>query len=258
MKKQKFFGIISLILGIAMLAGCGVRMLLAAKSNEPLKAAFKPTIVESWAEIAKKFEEDVPLEQIDFSVFFNFGPQGREMLSMCSYHLHTTLRYYAHPGDLFPVLTVKAGTEVKPDAPLKENAPDASRWIYYGTDYSLPTYQSGWRYTRAYQFADQTAEPAFYYVRTEDLKNELLAQLNEMFATGDYSEERQNDWYRKSMNDDFYRLDNKFYQYGIYLSPDLLNPAWDGWNTALCAAGIALCLAGLVWLFYLRKRGENT
>jgi len=191
----------------------------------------------------------MPLEQIDLKVFANFGPQGRETISMSDYTLRTTLRYYAHPGDLFPVLTLKAGTVVKPDAPLKENEPDVLRWIYYGTDYSFPAYQFGWRYTRAFLPADETEEPKFYYIRTADLKKELTVQLTERFVSGDYSKEERDALDQKQMDKSFYVFDNKLYSYGIYLSPDLLTPLWDGWNTALFAAGTTLCLLGLVLLF---------
>ncbi|MDD6176219.1 MAG: hypothetical protein PUC59_10765 [Firmicutes bacterium] len=258
MKRQKCFGVLSLVIGIVMLLGCGARVLLAEQKNKPVIEAFQPhTTVAKWQETIRQLENKTPLEQIDLFLFTNFGPQDRMTVSMGSHRLRTTLRYYAHPGDLFPVLTLKAGTMAYPTARIDETEPDSSRWIYYGVHYSFPSYRSGWRYTRAYLPEEDEGEAQFYYVRTEDLKRELLAGIEESMERIQLSEEEREAYIEKTVQE-FFILDHKFYTRGIYLSPDLLEPLWDGWNTALFAVGIAFCLAGLALLFCAGRRDGQT
>ena len=40
MKRQKCFGVLSLVIGIVMLLGCGARVLLAEQKNKPVKSGF--------------------------------------------------------------------------------------------------------------------------------------------------------------------------------------------------------------------------
>lgn len=258
MKRQKFFGVLSLIFGIALLLGCGARVLAAEQKNKPLTEAFKPnTTVESWQETIRQLQNKTPLEQIDLYTFVNFAPQDRAMVCFTGGRLHTTLHYYAHPGDLVPALTLKAGTVVSAGGPIKENEEDMYRWIYYGTDYSFPAYQAGWRYTRAYQPGGDPEAPKFYYIRTEELKKEFLAGLYEWFDREAFSEEEQNEKCQESLDESFYVMDNKLYARGIYISPDLKAPLWDEGNTVLFTTGTALCLLGLVLLIHFKHFKKN-
>ena len=178
-----------------------------------------------------------------------------------TYTLHTTLRYYAAPGDRTPALTLEAGTAVQM-VPLDCGGSYKPLSHFYGAGCSFPAYQYGWRYTRAFQTetVKQSGEDSlpFYYIRTEDLLREAQAAFDEQAAQlGIEGEERQANWEAELQNG-FFLMDNKLYEHGICLSPDLLEPLWDGWNTALLAAGIAFCLAGLALLFCAGRRDGQT
>lgn len=165
--------------------------------------------------------------------------------------LRAPLRYYSQPDPFSePYLEIPAGTELELIAWQR----GICRYpIGYGF-FSYPTYDPGWRMVSPFlKYPNEDPvrswdEANFYYVRLEDLESVRRDYLYDCMRTTrmfPLEQFKTRGEYRAALEEKLPLLyvDEELMRRGYYLSPDLLLPLWDGWNTALCILA-AVCILG--------------
>ena len=120
--------------------------------------------------------------------------------------------------------------------------------------FSYPTYDPGWRMASSFLVnpnenqVPSWDEADFYYVRLKDLESVRQDYLydcmreTQMFPLERFKTRSE---YRAALEEKLPLLyvDKELMRRGYFLSPDLLLPLWDGWNTALCILAV-VCILG--------------
>lgn len=191
-----------------------------------------------------------------------------------SFCLSFTLRYYSAPNSRTePVLELPKGTQVY----FLTHTGGALLYPLGSGIYSYPTYEKGWRYGVPITGSAEARTLNFdtdprYYVRLEDLQSVMhdgfqeywdfhrqLARENEREGAEIYPTSlcEKFNFPRKSAVDLFsYSLllcDKFLYRYNCYLSPDLLLPLWDNWNTVLSLLS-GVCM---VWILADKRKEKR-
>lgn len=243
----------------------GVRVLHAAGYNAAIRRGFDA----SKYRMPSFYQEHRPMEELkweSYRVNWSVPAFGYDIPPL---HLKQDLHYYRQPStDSPPALTIPEGTEVS--LSFLDYKPGTGVCTY-------PTYEKGWRYgvpitgSAQARTLDFDTEPR-YYVRLEDLQSVMhdgfqeywdfhrqLARENEREGAEVYSASlcEKLSQPRKSAVDLFshslFLCDEFLYRYNCYLSPDLLLPLWDGWDTALSL----LCGVCVVWILADKRKEKR-
>ena len=151
--------------------------------------------------------------------------------------LEQPISYYAAPDDnIAPVLTLEAGKKYV----ITSHYTNSHK---YGIR-SWPAYQKGWRFVT--HFVEEGEEESIentpaYYVKLKDLFDPLKSIIKELH-------------YRIPKGYNYRRMllvhDEKLYDEGSYLSPNLNKPVMNGWNITLLMSVLSLIIIKII-LHYL-------
>lgn len=250
MKKRRLLAGISGALGVLLLAGCGGRVLAAEVGNRSVAGGF-----ERVAYRAEQYERRTPVEQLDFGLLGGVSGELPVAHGKPEYYtLSDSLRFYSSPDDSRPVAELPKGTVVFSLPPMERTATGELHVqlpaFGYGFLDTMPTYERGWRYTRLMMREGESGvagDRPRCYLRTEDVLREMSAYLAWKNGEGEAA--------ALPASELVFARDRQLYQAGAFISPNLLTPVWDGWNTALAALGAALLLACA--LLFPRKAGKR-
>lgn len=238
---------VSMILGILLLLGCGTRILLAAGHNSKVINEFDR--VEYAAE---QYEQKLPMEQISFRRCATVLADIGDFAEGKTYTLQTDLHFYDSADASVPAVILKKGTKIYSRPPVAINANNEKSYNIppygYGFLNTVPTYDRDWRYTRLPLKADEDGlaeDQPYYYLRTSEMLKELKL----------YMAQERSTYQDTSLEEAAFSTDNWFYEEGAYISPNLLTPLWDGWNTAMAAVGVCLLVFGVLFPRIKKKTG---
>ena len=261
MKKHKVVSIIAIVIGAALLLGCGAKTLAARQKNRELQSEF----VQKKYAAESVYQNGAPLETLDFTQVcrysFSWGTgaaasaqnteEGSRMELPCD------ISYYAAQRDADagrdPVLVLKRGETV---AVSFHGEGAGSGWEPvrgYGFDCTHPAYRAGWRFARPFLTLEQAAQMTpeqvealpGYFVRTDELKRAASAYYAGVPERG------------ADTSSVFETIDRVLYGSGTFFAPSVLAPLWDSVNTWLAVCGAALLAAGLAGAVRLRKRTKG-
>ena len=176
--------------------------------------------------------------------------------------LDVPIRYYAHPGDTQPAFILETGEKVLVSSRGMDW--EFSLQVGYGI-ITLPTQDPQWRYALPLRYADpqRPLNEEMYFVRLDDIREFWKESQKaypdiEQYALGYLEHENRFELtYKKSQfSDPLLFADWQLYQDKLYLSPNLLRPLWDHWNTGLACSGVVLLGAGLLSKAALKRRGR--
>lgn len=195
---------------------------------------FNPDSSEPYQQQMHMAEEDFIDFYIDrFYSIIAVNPVGRSNVFV----LEQPIRYYSAPDDhLTPVLTLESGKKYIITTNNRDSFKNGTR--------SWPTYQMGWRFVTP--FVEEGEEESIentpaYYVKLKDLFDPLKSIIKELH-------------YRIPKGYNYRRMllvhDEKLYDEGSYLSPDLNKPVMDGWNITLLMSVLSLIIIKII-LHYL-------
>ena len=205
----------------------------------------------------EQYTQRIPLEKMDFSQYNQYFGNNTALLHH-NYHVFLNLPksicYYTSPDAASPVLELPKGCMVTV-LPAGEGFTSMTG---YGLA-SYPTYQKGWRYVAPFQTGACELKSNLldsytlksYYVRTEDLEavmHEFFIQNKGMQAEAQQAGVSKQEYIRRAL----YKVDEVFYQNGVFISPDLYRPLFDFPNW-ICI--IVFLFLFSIWLW--RKRSKS-
>lgn len=263
MKKFFFFGCLCFTLII-------LRTGNVCLHNQRLRQNFTPCILPETSPYSHYLTHR-PMEELPyFPIGWNDTAQ-KHLLSEnqpASLTLSFPLRYYSQPDSRSPIaLELPRGTQVYF---LTETGGDGLYSLGSGI-YSYPTYTKNWRIaspllTSPYQAniaPDSWQNTQRYYVRLQDLQRvqqEYIRRCLQAALKQSPFSWRMLQNYRESLEWKLFCLhaDEELYRAGYYLSPDLLLPLWDGWDTLLSMAILSIGISLFLSRRHTRRISDQT
>lgn len=190
-----------------------------------------------------EYQKGVSLEEMDqqrYDHHLNSASTALGIPVNVTLKIPQTLKYYDSPDTDSEVVTeIPAGINVK----IMVRGTDSGYWdIFSNLGYGFwgyPTYEKGWRYVKPFLVGEEDKEweeLPYLYIRTEQLE-ELLGKcydqneaLQKSVSEGDVCEPFKK---RKFIQHNILYIDSRFYQEGIYLSPDFKKPVLDSVSIVL-------------------------
>ena len=172
----------------------------------------------------------------------------------CTVKLTKDISLYNGPSTFEkPIVTIKKGTQINIDTSLM------SVNEFPG---SLPTYERGWRFTKIFKalFDDDNTVKSMFGVDDKELERVQRAWTGAAFHAYVKLEDLQSVWkdlasqypdFAEPMHEEntnktpLLYSDELLKENGVYLSPDLLKPVWDAFNTLLVITA-AVCILAVI------------
>ena len=238
----------------------GVRLVFAIIHNNAMQSEFKEVsdsitpdkgfyLPYSEGKSLYQFEEDSTKYG-----YQTFHPSWLKRGGKCTVKLTKDVSLYNGPS-IFekPIVTIKKGTQINIDTSLM------SVNEFPG---SLPTYEQGWRFTKIFKalFDDDDAVKSMFGVDDRELERVQRAWTGAAFHAYVKLEDLQSVWkdlasqypdFAEPMHEEntnktpLLYSDELLKENGVYLSPDLLKPVWDAFNTLLVITA-AVCILAVI------------
>ncbi len=271
-KLQFPFGI--MLAGLLLLSASLLKVPVAALQNRMMEdfvrseQESKAQIPAKWADLP--YSTGVEMGKILFPIYgFECLTANSKTLKQSQFSrtpsptvsLESPVCYYRDRGESPPVMTIQAGEPCMVGSLGKQY--EFTMQVGFGV-ITLPTQDPQWRYAVPLRYAD-VEKPVYqelYFVRTEDIRsiwrqceeqNPGIERYANTLIRAELETSRHSSY---SYTDLLYWVDSQLYGQGIYLSPNLLRPLWDHWNTGLACSGVVLLGAGLLSKAALKRRGR--
>lgn len=205
----------------------------------------------SYNNIDNPYKNGTPLHEMDLSRLRHYltiatVPLGHKISN--TLELPKKVVYYKQQdGIKVPALELPKGTTIlwKPTDQLYDIS------LGYGCQ-GYPTYEKGWRYAQPFMVSgketDYTLLP-YYFVKTSDLESVAYKAIKSTKPMMDsLANKLRSLRYRVFTYTRF--IDEIFYEKGVFLSPDLIQPIWQLPDAIM----IGLAAALIILAVYLRKK----
>ena len=259
----KLFRIILFTFSFFILVLLGFRLWQAVEWNNVLHQTYPLSSEFTYSDLYSSFlkggyRDGVPVKDMasqleDYAnpvdVVASEGPFTQETLE-----LPIDITYYAEPSGDTVALQLKKGEKVIVAPDPEKN----SGWLEIGYGcVGYPDYTPGWRCVRPFMVegsGEQVEELPYYYIPLQDLETIFRQYVKEINAQREAEGIQKIEDGNGSIAQWVLSCDYGLYKKGIFHSPDLQQPLWDMWDTALVCAFALLFLGGLLLLAAGRKK----
>ena len=234
---------------ILLMACVCYRIFFALQHNSKIKTEFR--LSSSFTGGTDHYQANTPMEELGDSDFHFPGLNVAAASSVRAFRLRSDLHYYDTPNRFSkPSLTLKAGTVCVMDGYSLGQGP-----------YSCPTYTQGWRYTTPLL----PLHSERYYIPLSELERLYSDYYWDAYwscrrtGKGQFSQMNLLEAIKNSpSNREVLACDTYLYGMGYYLSPDLLLPLWDGWDTVLVLLSSLCIIPGITPPTFPRKHSKGS
>lgn len=244
-----------LIIGCICITVAGVRLAASWRMADTIRENLTP---EAFEPVVSSYNVNgeyagLPMEATNFAGFTPLFSSAQTLEFqqgiVREYLLPCDITYYSWDGsDKIPALVLHKGTKILFFPTKTEGAPLIPAG--YGIR-SFPGTETGWRYAVPFMTADQPLideqvllsqqDWDYYHVRLSDLEAVCRGYWKELeWNASLQSRRRMGMSVRKLCAIQLLQTDAVLYRAGIYQSPDLSVPLWDGKNTLLTAVGVSM------------------